>query len=358
MGAYRGPSSRLGAARFKSLGLGLAAAVALLAGPDIEAAAQGPTVEKIKARDKLLCSGATVNSPGFAMVDAGGKWSGLDVDICRALAIAILGDESKLTLVPVTFVQRFPALQSGDIDVVVKNTAQTLTRSTELGLQFSTPYFYTGVGILANKKLNVSKGTDLDGATICVTAGTTLEKMTADFFKSNNKAYKLLSFENGNERDQAYVAGRCDAIVNGFVQLAAIKAFSVPKPDEHVILPDVLGKEIEGAIVRRGDELFLNIVTWTINALLEAEELAITSANIDQKKSDPDPRIGRLLGTTAGVGKKLGLRETWAYDVIKAVGNYGEIYVRHLGSGSAMKLDRGFNKLWNKGGLLISPPFD
>jgi general L-amino acid transport system substrate-binding protein len=282
----------------------------------------------------------------------------MDVDICRALAVAILGDDSKMTLVPVSFVQRFPALQSGDIDVIAKNTAWTLTRNTELGLEFSTPYFYTGVGILVYRSLGVSHGADLDGATVCVSSGTTLEKATADFFQKNKKAYKLLSFENGNERDQAYLAHRCDAIVNGFVQLAAIKAFSAPKPDEHVILPDFLGKEADGVLVRRGDEVFLNVVNWTIFALLEAEELGITAANVEARKSDADPRVQRLLGVTPGVGKKLGLRESWAYDVIKKVGNYGEIYDRNLGKDSALKLDRAYNRLWNQGGLMFSPPFD
>jgi general L-amino acid transport system substrate-binding protein len=322
------------------------------------AQAPGPTAEAIQKRGKLLCSGATANSPGFAMADPNGQWKGMDVDICRAIAIAILGDDSKLTLVPVSFVQRFPALQSGDIDVIVKNTALNLTRSTDLGLAYSWPYFYTGVGIMAYKDLGATKGADLDGATICVSSGTTLEKATADFFKSHGKKYRILSFENTNERDQAYIARRCDAIVNGFVQLAAIKAFSVPKPDDHVILPDVLTKEADSAFVRRGDELFLNIVNWTLFALYEAEELGITSANVDQRMSDPDPRVGRLLGTIPGVGKKLGLRETWVQDVIKRVGNYGEIYDRNLGAGSPLKLDRGYNRLWDKGGLMFSPPFD
>jgi general L-amino acid transport system substrate-binding protein len=338
-----------------AVGLLCAATVVLFAEP---AAAQGPTVEKIVKRGQLLCSGATVNSPGFAAVDAGGHWRGMDVDICRALTVAILGDETKLSLVPVSFVQRFPALQSGDIDVIAKNTAWNLTRTTDLGLQFSWPYYYTGVGILVYKSLGVTKGADLNGATICVSSGTTLEKEIADFFKRSGKPYKLLSFENGNERDQAYIAHRCDALVNGFAQLAATRAFAMPNPDDHVILPDFLGKEADGVLVRRGDELFLNIVNWTIFALFEAEELGITAENIDTRKNDPDPRVGRLLGSIPGVGKKLGLRETWAYEVIKTVGNYGQIYDRNLGKDSPLKLDRAYNRLWDQGGLMFSPPFD
>lgn len=324
----------------------------------LAANAQSPTLDAITKRGELLCSGATVNSPGFAVVDSKGEWKGMDIDICRALAIAILGDDTKMKLVPVSFVQRFPALQGSTIDVIVKNTAMNLTRNTDLGLMFSTPYLFTGNGIMVYKSLGVTKGTELDGATICTTAGTTLEKATADFFTKNNKKYKLLTFENGNERDQAYLAKRCDAMVNGFEQLAAVRAFSAANPADHVILPDALGKEVQGAVVRQGDDKFLNVVNWTIFALIEAEELGITQANVDAKKSDPDPRVQKLLGVTPGVGKKLGLRETWAYEVIKKVGNYGEIYNRNLGSESQLKLDRRYNKPWNQGGILYSPPFD
>jgi general L-amino acid transport system substrate-binding protein len=334
----------------------VAGCIGLLASAGVQA--QSPTLDAIAKRGELLCSGATVNSPGFAVVDAKGEWSGLDIDICKALTIAVLGDEKKLKLVPVSFVQRFPALQSGTIDVIVKNTAWTLTRNTELGFMFSMPYLFTGNGIMVYKSLGVTKGVDLDGATICTSAGTTLEKNTADFFTKNNKKYKLLSFENATERDQAYIAKRCDAIVNGFAQLAAIRAFSAPNKDDHIILNDFLGKEVQGAVVRQGDDKFLNVVNWLIFALTEAEELGITSANVDAKKSDADPRVQRLLGVTPGIGKKLGLRETWAAEVIKKVGNYGEVYSRNLGADSPLKLERGYNKPWNQGGVFYSPPFD
>lgn len=341
----------------KAAGAATAACIGLLSAG--AAQAQSPTLDAIVKRGTLLCSGATVNSPGFAMVDAKGEWKGLDVDICRAVTVSILGDDSKLKLVPVSFVQRFPALQSGDVDIVAKNTAWTLTRNTELGFQFSAPYMFTGNGIMVYKSLGVTKGTDLDGATICTSAGTTLEKATADFFEANKKRYKLLTFENGNERDQAYLAKRCDAIVNGFAQLAAIRAFSASNPDEHVILPDFLGKEVQGVLTRQGDDKFFNVVNWTIFALIEAEELGLTSANVEaQRASSNDPRVKALLGVNPGVGKKLGLRETWAFDVIKIVGNYGEIYERNLGKESPMKLDRGYNRPWDKGGVFYSPPFN
>ena len=322
------------------------------------ASAQSPTIDAIKSRGELLCSGATVNSPGFAVVDAKGEWKGMDIDICRAIAVAIHGDDKKMKLVPVSFAQRFPSLQGSNIDVIAKNTAMNLTRNTDLGLMFSAPYLFTGNGIMVYKSLGVTKGTDLDGATVCTTAGTTLEKATADFFAKNNKKYKLLTFENGNERDQAYLAKRCDAMVNGFEQLAAVRAFSAPNAADHVILPDALGKEVQGVVVRQGDDKFLNVINWTIFALIEAEELGITSANVESKKNDTDPRVQKLLGAQPGVGKKLGLRETWAYDVIKTVGNYGEIYERNLGNGSQLKLDRRYNKPWNQGGIMYSPPFD
>jgi general L-amino acid transport system substrate-binding protein len=341
----------------RAVGVAAAACIGLLSAGTADA--QSPTLDGITKRGTLLCSGATVNSPGFAMVDAKGEWKGLDIDICRAVTVAILGDDSKLKLVPVSFVQRFPALQSGDVDIVAKNTAWTLTRNTELGFQFSAPYMFTGNGIMVYKSLGVTKGADLDGATICTSAGTTLEKATADFFEKNKKRYKLLTFENGNERDQAYLAKRCDAIVNGFAQLAAIRAFSAPNPDEHVILPDFLGKEVQGVLTRQGDDKFFNVVNWTIFALIEAEELGLTSANVEaQRASSEDPRVKTLLGVNPGVGKKLGLRETWAFDVIKKVGNYGEIYERNLGQESPLKLDRGYNRPWDKGGVFYSPPFN
>jgi len=352
------PMTRAGLSdRFKRMAALSVLALAGLAGSGT-VAAQSPTLDAITKRGELLCSGATVNSPGFAVVDAKGVWTGLDVDVCRAIAVAILGDDTKLKLVPVSFVQRFPALQGSTIDVIVKNTAMNLTRNTELGLMFSTPYLFTGNGIMVYKSLGVTKGADLDGATVCTSAGTTLEKATADFFAKNNKKYKLLAFENGAERDQAYLAKRCDAMVNGFEQLAAVRAFAATNAADHVILPDALGKEVQGAVVRQGDDRFLNVVNWTIFAMIEAEELGITSANVDAKKSDADPRVQKLLGVVPGVGKKLGLRETWAYDVIKKVGNYGEVYTRNLGSGSALKLERRANKPWNQGGILYSPPFD
>jgi len=352
------PMTRAGLSdRFKRMAALSVLALAGLAGSGT-VAAQSPTLDAITKRGELLCSGATVNSPGFAVVDAKGVWTGLDVDVCRAIAVAILGDDTKLKLVPVSFVQRFPALQGSTIDVIVKNTAMNLTRNTELGLMFSTPYLFTGNGIMVYKSLGVTKGADLDGATVCTSAGTTLEKATADFFAKNNKKYKLLAFENGAERDQAYLAKRCDAMVNGFEQLAAVRAFAATNAADHVILPDALGKEVQGAVVRQGDDRFLNVVNWTIFAMIEAEELGITSANVDANKSDADPRVQKLLGVVPGVGKKLGLRETCAYDVIKKVGNYGEVYTRNLGSGSALKLERRANKPWNQGGILYSPPFD
>jgi len=322
------------------------------------ASAQSPTIDAIVKRGELLCSGATVNSHGFQAVDARGVWGGLDVDICKALAISILGSEKKMKLVPVSFVQRFPALQGSQIDVIVKSTAWNLTRNTELGLMFSTPYLFTGAAIMVYKSLGVTKGADLDGATICTSAGTTLEKATADFFIKHNKKYKLLAFDSAIERDQAYLARRCDAIVNAVEQLSAVRTFSAPNAADHVILPDSLGKEVQAAVVRQGDDKFLNVVNWTIFALIEAEELGITAANVDAKRSDPDPRVQKLLGVLPGVGKKLGLRETWAYDVIKTMGNYGEIYSRNLGANSALKIDTRYNKPWFQGGVMWAPSFD
>lgn len=322
-----------------------------------QAFAQSPTVDAIVKRGVLLCSGVTANYPGFAEVDAKGEWVGLDVDICRALATVILGDKSKIKMEPVSYVQRFTALQAGNIDVITKNTTWTLSRNTELGVMFSAPYLFTGDGFLVRKSTGATKGADLNGATVCMSSGTTLEQAVADFFTTHKITYKPLGFDNTVERDKAYIAGRCDVVASFIPGLAGIR-LRADKPDDHVILPDYIGKEIISVGVRQGDDRFLNIVNWTIFALLEAEELGITSANVDERRSDPAPAVRRLLGVTPGVGKKLGLRETWAYDLIKQNGNYAEIYDRTIGSKSPFKLDRGLSRLWKDGGALYSPTFE
>ncbi len=335
----------------------LALGATLLVFGNLSAGAQTPTVDAIKARDHLLCSGVTSNLEGFAVPDDKGEWYGIDVDMCKAIASTVLGDSKKIKMVPLSYVQRFPALQAGNVDVIAKNTTWTMTRNTELGIMFSTPYLFTGLGFMTNKKLGVKTGVELKGATVCMAAGTTLEQGVADFFAEKKVAYKPLGFENVAERDKAYLGGRCDAVASFIPGLAALR-LRASAPADEIILPDVLGKEIISVGVRQGDEKFFNIVNWTIFALLEAEELGITSENIDQMKNDPRPAVRRFLGITPGIGKKLGLRETWAYDVIKQNGNYKQIYDRNLGDNSKLKMDRALSKLWRDGGSLYSPSFE
>lgn len=322
------------------------------------AMAQSPTVDAIKKRDHLLCSGVTANYLGFDVVDAKGEEAGLDVDMCRSIATAVLGDRTKIKMVPMNYLQRFTAIQAGNIDVITKNTTWTLSRNTEIGLMFSSPYMFTGDVFMVRKDSGIKKGVDLAGGTICMSAGTTLEQLVADFFTGHKLTYKPLVFENTDERDKALFAGRCDASASNAPGLAGVRSRS-SNPDDWVILPDFFGKEIMSAGVRQDDVKFYNIVNWTIFALLEAEEIGVTQANVDALHNDQSsPAVRRLLGVIPGIGKRLGLRETWAYDVIKQNGNYGEIYDRNFGSKSSLKLDRGYSRLWKDGGALYSPSVD
>jgi len=321
------------------------------------AAAESDTVNKIKERGKLACGVGQGQRYGFSAPNDQGRWEGMDADYCRVVAAAILGDAEAVNFVPLSAKQRFPALQSGEIDLLVRVTTWTLSRDTTVGLQFAGLNFFTGITFMVNKELGVSSALELDGASICVAPGSTQERVVSDFFSANNIQYTPIVIENQNEINEAYLSGRCDGIIGFTPGNAIIRAYSAENPEDHVILPENLAKEPLGPVVRQGDVEYYDIVNWAGFALLEAEELGVTSENVDEMRNSDDPKIRRLLGVDPGVGEKLGLRETWAYDVIKNVGNYAEVFDRNLGDGSKLKLDRGLNRLWNDGGLLWAPPF-
>lgn len=317
------------------------------------ASAQDATLlDTIKERDSLLCTGHNGSYLGFAEVDEKGAWQGFDIEFCKALATAILGSPEKLQVIPVSFAQRFPALQSGDVDVIIKVTGWTQSRDTDLGLQFSRPYFIGPFYTMAKTELGAEGIADLDGGVFCVNAGTTVERVLADYMETNGVSYESLAFEKGEELRAAFYAGRCDAIA-GFGPFLSSTRINAPDPEAFTILGDVMKLEPEAIAVRQGEEEFLDVINWMVSALLMAEESGITMANVDEMKANPpSPTIERLLGVTPGVGERLGLSDDWAYNVIKTVGNYGEIYDRTVGEGSRYKLPRGLNNLWNNGGIL------
>lgn len=336
-------------------GLSLGLLGALFAVP---ASAQSPTVKKIQDRGKLLCSAPAGGYQGFYEVDDKGQWKGLEADLCRALAVSILGAADKASPVPVSFAQRFPALQSGDLDVVLMVTTWTLQRDTTLGFQFSNPYFFGGAQFMVKKSIGVTSATQLNNATVCVIAGTTTERLLTDFMNRNKLSYKVVAAEKTEEVREAYLADRCDALIGWGPGLATFRVGKAKNPDEHVILPEILTNEPQSAVVRQNDDAFLDVVNWTFAVMIEAEDLGITSKNVDEMKGSDNIRIKRLLGVTPGIGKALGLPEDWAYKVIKSIGNMGEVYERTMGMNSPYKLQRGLNRLWNQGGLLYSPVID
>ncbi len=315
-------------------------------------AATGDTLKAVKDRGSLLCTGHNGTYLGFAEVDDKGDWKGFDIELCKALATAIFGDPSKLKIVPVSWAQRFPAIQSGDIDVIIKVTGWTMGRDTELGLQFSRPYFLGPTQLMAHKEIGATDAKGLDGATVCASAGTSTERIAADYLTNLGVEFEMVTFEKTEEMRSAYFAGRCDAFA-GWGPNLAITRIKGPDPDKHMILPDVMAVEPESAAMRQGDDNWVDILNWLFTALLIAEQYGITSDNVDQHKAKPgNPTVERLLGATPGIGDRLGLGNDWAYNVIKNVGNYKQIYDRTLGEGSAYKLPRGPNALITDGGVM------
>jgi len=330
--------------------------VALAAAVGFAGAAQaGPTLDKVKQAGSFSC-GVQQGTPGFGQPDSQGKYTGFNIDICRAIAAAIFGDPEKVKYVPLTAQQRFTALQSGEVDILSNNTTWTLQRDTQLGLNFAPVVFFDGQGFMVPKKLGVKTAKELNGATICVAPGTTTELNLADYFRANKMEFKPVVIEKIDELVAAFFSGRCDVYTTDSSALASARTGRASNPDDYVILTERISKEPLAPAVRHGDEEWKDIVSWTIYALFEAEEKGITQKNLDEMSKSEDPTLKRILGSTPGMGKALGLDEKWAYNAIKAVGNYGEIFDRHLGLASPLKLERGYNNLWTKGGLIYPIP--
>jgi general L-amino acid transport system substrate-binding protein len=333
-----------------------AVALLLLALTDGDALG-GPTLDTVKARGKLACA-ANGNRAGFSALDSRGQWKGMDVDTCRAVAAAVLGDANKVELLQSTTQTRLTVLQTGEVDVTTANVTWTLTRDAKLGIDFVTPTFYDGQGFMVSKKLGVKSVKEMNGATVCVLPGSTSEKVAAEVANANGLTFKMVVIENQKELNTAFFSGRCDAHVQTTSGLAANRSAAASDPDEYVILPGVHGKDPMGPVVRQGDAQWRDIVNWTVFALFEAEEKGVTSKNVDEMLKSNDETIQRLLGVKGELGKDLGLDAQWAYRIVKQVGNYGEIFERNVGKTSPMKMDRGLNDLWTRGGLLYSPPFN
>jgi len=330
----------------------LAVAVGLIG--TAPASAQSKVLDMVKQRGTLNC-GVHVGLAGFGQPDDKGQWTGLDVDYCRAIAAAVLGDDKRVKYVPTTAKERFTALQSGEIDVLVRSTTWTISRDSSLGLSFAGVNYYDGQGFMVKKSLGVKSAKELNGATVCVLTGTTTELNLADYFRSNNMTYKPVVFEKLDEAVQAYQAGRCDVYTTDQSALYSVRVQQA-KPEEHLVLPEIISKEPLGPSVRQGDSQWFTVVRWVHFALLNAEELGVTQGNADQMLSSNNPEIKRLLGKEGDFGTGVGLDNNWAMKIIKAVGNYGEIFDRNVGVGSRLRIDRGLNNLWSKGGLQYAPP--
>ncbi|SIS68939.1 amino acid ABC transporter substrate-binding protein [Phaeovulum vinaykumarii] len=335
----------------KSVFLGALTVASFVAG-----AAAAATLDDVKARGELNC-GVNTGLVGFAAPDANGNWAGFDVAICKAVAAAVLGDSSKVKYVPTTGQTRFTALASGEIDLLVRNSTWTFTRDTDLKLDFAGVNYYDGQGFMVRRDLGVSSAKELDGATVCIQTGTTTELNLADFFKANNMSYQPIAIDTNAEGEQQYLAGACDAYTTDASGLAATRA-AFADPENHIILPEIISKEPLGPVVRHGDNEWGDIVRWTLNALVAAEEYGVTSANIEElSKGTQNPEVNRLLGTEGDLGAMIGLDKEWAKRAIAAGGNYGEIFAANIGEQTPIGLARGLNAQWTQGGLLYAPPF-
>ena len=312
----------------------------------------GATADSAIKKGFIQC-GVNTGLAGFAQPDGNGEWRGIDIDLCRAVAAALFGDAKKLRYTPLTAQQRFTALQSGEVDILSRNTTWTFARDAGLGLNFVGVNFYDGQGFMVAKKRNVKSAKQLDGAAICVQPGTTTELNLADYFRANKMKFKPVVIEKLEEVLNAYFAGRCDVYTTDVSGLIAARASRAANSADHVILTDVISKEPFGPVVRHGDDHWFDVVRWSLFAMIEAEELSLTSKNVDQQAQNPSPVMQRFLGAKGDFGKLLKLDNRWAYNIVKQVGNYGESFERHL---APLGVDRGMNKLWNKGGLMYAPP--
>ncbi|MFZ1954959.1 MAG: amino acid ABC transporter substrate-binding protein [Desulfobacterales bacterium] len=313
------------------------------------------TLADVKAKG-FISVGVNEGLFGFSKPDEKGVWRGLDVDTARAISVAVFGSPDKIKFIPLTAKTRFTALQSGEIDVLTRNATQTLTRESSLGLNFAHVNYYDGQGFLVPKKLGVKSAKELDGATICVLPGTTTELNAADFFRANKMTMKPVVIESTPELAKAFFAGRCDSLTSDASQLAGTRAVA-PNPDDYVILPEIISREPLAPAVRHGDDQWFDIVNFATMAMMEAEYLGISSKNVDDMLKSGDPQIQRFLGVSPGNGEALGLDEKWAYNIVKMVGNYAEVFERNVGVNTPLKIERGLNALWNKGGIMYTPPF-
>lgn len=320
----------------------------------VATAAGAATLDDVKARGTLNC-GSNTGLAGFGQPDAQGNWNGFDVDYCRAIAAAVFGDPTKVKFVPLSAKDRFTALQSKEVDVLVRNTTWTSSRDTSLGLNFTGVSYYDGQGFMVRKKLKVNSALELSGASVCTQQGTTTELNLADFFRSKNMKFEAVVFATSDETTKAYDAGRCDVFTTDASGLYS-ERLRLAAPDDHMVLPEIISKEPLGPAVRHGDDQWFDIVKWTHYVLVTAEELGVTKANVDQMKTSTNPDVKRLLGVEGDFGKALGLANDFAVNVIKGVGNYGEVFEKTVGAGSPLKIARGVNQLWNKGGLQYAPP--
>ncbi|NML73788.1 amino acid ABC transporter substrate-binding protein [Rhizobium sp. S-51] len=320
-------------------------------------AAYAGTLDDVKAKGFVQCGVNGSNLAGFGAQDSSGNWTGLDVDLCKAVAAAVFGDATKVKYTPLSAKDRFPALQSGEVDMLARNTTWSASRDSQLGFDFRAINYYDGQGFMVTKALNVKSALELSGAAVCVQSGTTTELNLADYFKANGMEYKPVVFEKQEEVDAAYQAGRCDVYTTDQSGLYSIR-LSLANPDDHVILPEIISKEPLGPAVRQNDSKWFDVVSFAHYAMVTAEDFGITQANLDEMVKSENPDIKRFLGEEKDqtIGKDLGLDEKWAYNIIKAVGNYGESFERNVGTGSPLKIQRGLNALWSKGGLQYAPP--
>ncbi len=315
--------------------------------------AQQSTLDAVRSKGYVQCGVNGGAVAGFSAPDSQGVWKGIDVDLCRAVAAAVFGDSTKVRYTGLTAQQRFTALQSGEVDILSRNTTWTITRDTSLGLNFVGVNYYDGQGFMVHRKLNVKSAKQLNGATVCVQPGTTTELNLSDYFRANKMSFKPVVIETLPEVLNAYFAGRCDVYTTDHSGLISTRASRAPKPEDHIILPEIISKEPLGPAVRHGDDRWFDVVKWSMFAMLEAEEMGLTSKNIDQQAGSQNPSTQRFVGTSGDIGKMLGLDNKWAYNIIKQVGNYGESFDANL---KPLGFERGLNRLWNQGGLMYAPP--
>ena len=337
----------------KKLALAAATAALSLSFVSVSASAEG-TLDAVKKKGFLQC-GVSTGLPGFSNPDSKGEWKGLDVDVCRAVAAAALGDANKVKYTPLTAKERFTALQSGEVDILSRNTTWTQTRDSSLGLNFAGVNYYDGQGFLVTKDLGVKSAKELDGAAVCIQSGTTTELNLADYFRLNGMKYQPVVFDTSDQTVKGFEAGRCDVLTSDQSQLYALR-IKLKDPSSAMVLPEVISKEPLGPVVRQGDDQWFNIVKWSLFATVNAEELGLSSANVAKMKSTDNPGVRRLLGVEGNMGENLGLPKDWAFKIIAQVGNYSEMFERNVGSGSALKISRGLNALWTQGGIQYAPP--